>query len=59
MKKVFKLLSLGLSAKRSLYEGVVIPTALHGAETWNMGAAERSRLNVMEMRCLRNMCGVT
>ncbi len=33
--------------------------ALYGAETWNMGAAERKRLNVMEMRCLRNMCGVT
>ncbi len=35
------------------------PTALYGAETWNMGAAKRKRLNVMEMRCLRNMCGVT
>ncbi len=47
-----------MSAKRRLYKGVV-PTALYGAETWNMGAAGRKRLNVMEMRCLRNMCGVT
>ncbi len=39
--------------------GVVVPTALYGAETWNMGAAERKRLNVMEMRYLRSMCGVT
>ncbi len=30
-----------------------------GAKTWNMRAAERRRLNVMEMRCLRSMCGVT
>ncbi len=37
----------------------MVPTALYGAETRNMGAAERKRLNVMEMRCLRSMCGVT
>ncbi len=54
-----KCTSLGMSAKRRLYEGVVVPTVLYGAETWNMGAAERKRLNIMEMRCLRNMCGVT
>ncbi len=59
MKRVFKCKSLGMSAKRRLYEGVVVPTALNGAETWNMGAAERKRLNVMEIRCLRSMCGVT
>ncbi len=37
----------------------MLPTALYGAETWNMGRAERKRLNVMEMNCLRSMCGVT
>ncbi len=56
---MFKCKSLGMSAKRRLYEGVVAPTVLYGAETWNMGAAERKRLNVMETRCLRSMCGVT
>ncbi len=40
-----------MNAKRRLYEGVVIPTALYGLE--------RRRLNVMEMRCLRSICGVT
>ncbi len=56
---MFKCKSLGISAKRRLYEGVVVPTALYGTETWNMGAAERKRLNVMEMRWLRSVCGVT
>ena len=56
---MFKCRSHGMSAKRMLYEGIVVPTALYGAETWNMGAAERRRLNVMEMRCLRSKCGVT
>ncbi len=36
----------------------MVPAALYGVETWNMGAEERKRLNVMEMRCLRSMCGV-
>ncbi len=50
--------SLGMNAKRRLYEGIVVPTALRGAETQNIGAAEK-RLNVMEIRCLRSICGVT
>ena len=37
----------------------MVPTAFYGAETWNMEAAERRILNVMEMRCLRSMCGIT
>ncbi len=56
---MFKCKSLGLSTKRRLYEGVVVPMALYGAEAWSMGAVERKRLNVMEMKCLRSMCGVT
>ena len=59
MRRVFNCRSLGMSVKRRLYEGVAVPTALYGSETWNMGVAERRRLNVLEMRCLRSMCGVT
>ena len=33
-------------------------TALCGDETWRMAAAEKI-LNLMEMRCLLRMCGVT
>ncbi len=45
-----------MSTKRSLYEGLVVLKSLYGAETWNMGAAER---NVEALRYLRSMCGVT
>ena len=48
-----------MSARRRLYERIMVPTALYGAETWPMGAAERKRLNVGEMGCLISMCGVT
>ncbi len=39
--------------------GVVAPTALYMAETWNVRESERNRLDVFEMRCLRSMVGVT
>ncbi len=55
MKKVFHCKSLGMSAKRRLYEGIVVVTALYGAETWNMGAPERRTLSAGE---LRSVCGV-
>ena len=59
MKKVMSNRTLGMSAKRRLYEGVVVPTALYGAEAWNMKEADRRRLDVFEMRCLRSMVGVS
>ncbi len=52
LERVFKCSMLGMNAKKRLYEGIVVTTALYGAETWNIGAAERRRLNVMEMRCV-------
>ncbi len=48
-----------MNTKRRLYAGVVVPTALYGVENWNMGAEERKRLNVLEMRYLNSLCGVT
>ena len=59
MKSVLSNRALGMNAKRRLYEGVVVPTAMYGAETWNVREAERNRLDVFEMRCLRSMVGVT
>ncbi len=48
-----------MNAKRRLYEGVVVPTALYGAQTWNVRESERNRLDVFEMRCLRSKVGIT
>ena len=41
-----------------LYEGVILPTALNGAEVWGMRSAERRKVNVLEMKCLRSLVGV-
>lgn len=51
MKCIIKNRYLGMKVKTRLYEGVVIPVALYGADTWNTREEERSRLNVLEMRC--------
>ena len=38
---------LGIKAKKCQYEGVIVPTALHGAEAWGMRSAERRKVNVL------------
>ena len=38
---------LGIKAKKCLYEGVIVTTALYGAETWGMRSAERRKVNVL------------
>ena len=42
-----------------LYEGVIVPTALYGAEGWGMRSAERRKVNVLEMKSLRSLVGVS
>ena len=50
---------LGIKAKKCLYEGVIVPTALYGAEAWSTRSAERSKVNVLEMKCLISLVGVS
>ena len=50
---------LGIKAKKCLYEGVIVPTTLYGAEACGMRSAERRKVNVLEMKCLRSLVGVS
>ena len=50
---------LWMKAKKCLYDGVIVPTALYGAKAWSMRSAERRKVNVLEMKCLRNLVGVS
>ena len=36
-----------------------MPTALYGAEAWGMRSAERRKVNVIEMKCLRSLFGMS
>ena len=50
---------MGIKAKKYLYEGVIVPTALYGAEAWGIRSTERRKVNDLEMRCLRSLVGVS
>ena len=50
---------MGIKAKKCLHEGVIVPTAMYGAEAWGMRSAERRKVNVLEMKWLRNLVGVS
>ena len=43
-EKLLRNRGLGIKAKKGLYEGVIIPTALYGAEEWDMRSAERRKV---------------
>ena len=59
LKIVLSNRGLGIRAKKCLYEGVIVPTALYGAEAWRMRSPERRKVNVLEMKCLRSLVGVS
>ena len=48
-----------IKAKNCLYEGVIVPMALYGAEAWGMRIVKRRKVNVLEMKCLRSLVGVS
>ena len=52
LKSVLINRGLGIKAKKCLYEGVIVPTALYGPEAWGMRSAERRKVSVLEMTCL-------
>ena len=59
LKSVLSNRGLGIKAKMCLYEAVIVPTALFGAEARGMRSAERRNVNVLEMKCLRSLVGVS
>ena len=59
LSRIWKVGSFGMGIKRMMYERIVVPTVIYGAEAWWLKEREKRRLNVFEMKCLRKMCGVT
>ena len=59
LKTVLSNRGLGIKAKKCLYEGLIVPTALYGAEAWGMRSSERRKVNVLEMKCWRSLVGVS
>ena len=59
LKSVLSNRGLGIKAKKCLYEGVIVPTALYGAVALGMRSAERRKVNALVMKCLRSLVGVS
>ena len=56
LKSVLSNRGLGIKVKKCLYAGVIVLMALYGAEAC-MRSAERRKVNVLEMKCLRSLVG--
>ena len=41
-----------------LFRAVVEATLMYGGVLWSLSAAERSRLDAFQMKCLRGICGM-
>ena len=59
LKSVLNNRGLGIKAKKYLYEGVIVPTSLYGTGSWGMRSPERRKVNVLEMKFLRNLVGAS
>ena len=59
LKSVLSNRGFGIKANKCLYVGVIVPTALYGAEAWGMRSDERRKVNVLEMKCLKSLIGVS
>lgn len=49
MKGILRDKRLSMKARGGVYEAVIMPTMLHGAETWRLREVERSQVDVFEM----------
>ena len=59
LNRIWRVGSLGIGVKRMMYERIVVPTVIYGAEAWWLREGVKKRLNVFEMKCLRKIRGVT
>ena len=59
LKRVLSYRRLEIKAKKCLYEGVIAPTVLYRAAAWSIRSAERRKVNVLEVKCLRSLVGVS
>ena len=59
VKSVLSNRGLVIKAVKCLHDVVIVPTAFYGAEAWGMRSAERRKMNVLEMKCLRTLAGVS
>ena len=58
LTKIWKENTISRSLKIRLFNAIVVPTVLYGAESWVIKQKERKKLLGFEMKCLRRICNV-
>ena len=48
LSKIWRVGSFGIGVKRMMYERIVVPTVIYGAEAWWLREGVKKRLNVFE-----------
>ena len=59
LKGVMKNRGLAMNVTKLLYEKMDVPTVMYGSGSRGMKVTERQKLHVLEMKCLKNMTGVS
>ena len=59
LKNVLNNTGLRIKTKKCLYEGVIVPTSLFEPKAWGTRSAEIRQVNVLQMKCLRSLIGVS
>lgn len=44
--------------KRCMFQGIAVPIVLYGCEAWAIVVNVQKRMNVLETKCSRTICGV-
>ena len=58
-QKVFRSRNLSRATKGQVFRSMVMSVLLYGAETWSVTQHDIRRLKTFQMRCLRDIVGVT
>ena len=55
VNRLWKVRGLGVGVKIMVYERIVVPSVLYGADSWGLQENDKTRWNVMEMKYLGSM----
>ena len=58
MNKIWKSRNISIKLKINLYDAIVLPTVLYGAEVWVLKEYENKKLLAFETTCLRRIMGI-
>ena len=58
-KSVLNNRSLGINVKKCRYDGVIVLTALYGEEARCMRSTKRLKVNILKLKYLRSLVGVS